>query len=441
MDPALLPLALLLPPLMLLSALCSATETALFSLSYSDRVQLRRQSPASARAVARLLARPRALLLSVLMLANIANVAYFVVSSVIALAEPDRERTGAATLLPLAMSAASVLGLILLCDLLPKLLARRLRIAFCRVAAPGVLAAVRLVEPAQRVVEALVIAPLSRLLRPRSRPAPVLSVEELSVLLHVSARAGAIDSSEHVLLEDVVELSVVRAREVMTPRIDVPWIDADAPLAGLLPLARGRDRPRIVLCRGSLDDAVLGWVDVKGVLSAWAAASGADPGLARFVRPMLYVPETARLDQVLDLFRAARGSTALCVDEYGTIVGMIDIDDVVGRLAVKAPVSRDAEPGSAQPAGAGRWIVPGRFTVRELAGIFGSASGGVTVRGRPVERRVTTVAGLVLLALGRLPRVGDEVRFGNVTLLVESMRGRAIDRVLIGVDEAAEASA
>lgn len=434
MDPTLLPLLLLLPPLMLVSAACSATETALFSLTHADRLRLRRESPASARAVAALLTRPRALLISILLVTNIANVAYFVVSSVIALAREPGDEHGPGGPLALAFSAASVLALIVLCDFLPKLFARRLRVAFCRIAAPAILAAFRSVAPVQRVLDAILIAPLSRVLRSTADPEPLLSAEELSVLLSVSAREGAIDPNEQVMLEDVVELSGVRVREAMTPRLEVPWIDSGAPLPDLLPLVRGRDRPRVVLCRGTLDDEIIGWADVKRALAAWAAAPHAPPRLGGFSRPMMYVPETARLDQLLEQFRAARRYTALCVDEYGTVVGMIDIDDVLTRLVGLNAAEAEGEREGVEPAGNGRWRVPGRFAVRELTGIFESPRGGITIRGRPVERRVSTVAGLVLLALGRVPRVGDLVRLGNVTLRVESMRGRTIERVLISVE-------
>jgi Mg2+/Co2+ transporter CorB len=129
--------------------------------------------------VAALLARPRALLVSILLVANIANVAYLVVSSVIALGtEPATPlRPAPQGLLALAFSAVAVLALILFTDLLPKLLARRLRVEFCRAFARLMLAVFRAIGPVQRVLDALLIAPLSRLVRPRAAPPPVLTVD------------------------------------------------------------------------------------------------------------------------------------------------------------------------------------------------------------------------------------------------------------------------
>ncbi len=440
MDLAHAPLLLVLPPLMAVSALCSAAETALFSLTYSDRLRLRKRSPGAARAVGALLVRPRALLVSILLVTNIANVAYLVVSSVIALspgaqAPGSSERVTHRGLLALAFSAAAVLALILFTDLLPKLLARRLRVEFCRAFAVPLLAVFRAVGPVQRVLDAALIAPLSRLIRPRSAPRPVLTVDELSALLTAGAREGDIGTDEQRLLEDVVALGAVRVRDAMTPRLEISWLDAGATAADIPPAERGGERRRIVLCRGTLDREILGWVDAKRAWSAWSASPASPPRLTPFVRPVLYVPETARLDQLLEHLRHKGTHAALCVDEHGSIVGMIEIDDVVARLIAEPAAEGESEHEDLRPAGPGRWLVPGRFGVRDLCGIFETPGGGLTIRGRPVERRVATVAGLVLLALGRLPRVGDEVRFGNLSLRVESMRGRTIERVLISVIE------
>ncbi len=435
MHPAHLPLLLLLPPLMLVSALCSAAETALFGLTYSDRLRLRKRSPGAARAVAVLLARPRALLVSILLVTDVANVAYFVISSVIALAREPGQESGPRGLLALLFSAVAVLALILFTDLVPKLLARRLRVEFCRVFAIPMLGAFRAIGPLQRFLDGVLIAPLARLVRPRSAPSPVLTVDELSVLLTASAQEGAIETDEQRLLEDVVALGAVRVRDAMTPRLDIPWLDAHAGAPDLFALRQRSGGRRVALCRGSLDREVLGWVDSKRVWAAWAASPASPVRLTDFIRPVLYVPETARLDQLLDLFRQTRRYAALCVDEHGVIVGMIEIDDVLNRLVGEATAEGEPEHEDLEPAGPGRWMVPGRFGVRDLCGIFETPGGGLTIRGRPVERRVATVAGLVLLALGRLPRVGDEVRFGNLALRVESMRGRTIERVLIAVHE------
>ncbi len=429
-----LPLLLLLPPLMLASALCSATETALFSLSRTDRLRLGRLKPSAAAATSTLLAEPRSLLITILLLTNISNVSYLVVSSVIAF---DTGDTGESVGLAGAVfSLFSVLGLILFTDLLPKLLARRLRVEFCRVFARPAVSVFRIVSPVRRFFELGVIGPLSRLARPHGRgSAPAVSLDELTALIEMSARQGVFDVDEQRLLEDVVQLRAIRVRDEMTPRIDMPWIDIDAGRDELIAIVRETGLNAVPACRGTLDGEIVGWVDCKRFLAAtWNAGESSAPRLADFLRPVLFVPERARLDQLLEQFRATKRYMAMCVDEYGSVVGMIDIDDITRRLL--SPAGDDGEPSlpGIETLGPGRWLIPGRLGVRDLAEFFDRPGlGTVTVTGRQWTGSAGTVAGLMLRSLGRVPQVGDEIRFGNIRLLVQSMRARAIESVVISL--------
>src|SRR5258708_5943936 len=145
-------LVLILPAAAMASAACAASETAVFSLSHSDRVRLRRMSPGSERAITRLLARPRGFLLSVLLLTSSANVVYFVVGAVL-------ERRLQSDVLGVAVNVMLVVVLVLGADILPKLLARTHRLAFCRAGA-GLLVAVRdAVQPLTGALGTLLIEP------------------------------------------------------------------------------------------------------------------------------------------------------------------------------------------------------------------------------------------------------------------------------------------
>ncbi len=120
------------------------------------------------------------------------------------------------------------------------------------------------------------------------------------------------------------------------------------------------------------------------------------------------------------------------MDEYGTVDGLVRIGDVADRLVAKfaeddaivAEMENLAEQGVAR-LGEGRWSVPGRLGVREWSELFGQV----------VDRRVSTVGGLVMSRLGRIPRVGEEVDFGNLHVRVSAMRGNLIERLEVFLDE------
>lgn len=428
MSVADLPLLLALLPLVVLSGSCSATETALFSLTHADRVRLRRTHPDTAHRVAVLLAEPRMLLISVLLLNMTVNVTYFVISSVVV----GRMET------PLAAATASVgtlLAIILFGEVLPKLLATAHRIGFCRVVARPLLTVFVALGPLRVFLDRLVIGPLARLIRPpRAAAAPAASAEELEALLTLSAEQGAIEVQEQQLLSEVVDFGNVRVQEVMTPRVDVVWLDVAADEEEVLGAVRRCGDSEIPVVRGSPDEEVLGFLDPKRYFAARARSSPASVSIAEFVEPAAYVPEKSRLDQLLDYFRRTGRRTALCVNEFGAIEGVVKIGDVVGRLVPAATDGEEPDHGL-RAVGPGRWIVPGRLSVAAMTDFFF----GRQRAGRWADRRVSTVGGLVLLSLGRVPRVGDTVRIGNVEFRVVSMAGRTIREVEVAVDPEAAA--
>ncbi|MCC6659468.1 MAG: DUF21 domain-containing protein [Phycisphaerales bacterium] len=420
MEPGRLALLLLLPPLIAASAFCSASETALFSLTQTERARMRRASPGAAAAVAALLARPRGLLITILLLNNLVNVVYFVLSTVFA---GGHEGSGGG-LVAVLIGAASVFGLVLFGEILPKLLASRLRYQACRLIARPLLVLDRALSPVRNFVDRRLVAPLARLARPTGRHPPRVSADELSRLLALSASEGALGHEDQHLLQDVVDLSTLRVRQIMTHRVDMDWLDAGAADAEVLDLVRRSDGAPILVCRGSPDGEILGWLDAKTHLSRRQAAGHPTP-LAESLQPVLYIPERARLDQLLDLLRTEHRSFGVCVDEYGTVVGITGVWDVTRRL-VSDSVTGPLGGVGVEPAGEGRWIVPGRMNVLDLAEMLDPARSR-----RELDRTVSTVAGLFLLRLGRVPRAGDVIRLGNVEMRVGTMEGRAVGRVVV----------
>lgn len=418
-------LALCLLPLMAASAFCSAAETALFSLTHADRARLKRTHRHAWSTVSALLARPRTLLISLLLLNNAANLTYFVIASIIG-------RHNESAWVVFALGVASLVGLLLLAEVVPKILARRNRVLVSRLLAPPLLIAVRAVAPLRAFFEIAFIAPFARLLSPaRTGPPPAVSPEELGALLEVSARGGDIDPNEQRLLSEVVELGSIRVRDVMTPRIDLRWLPDSAGRAQVLEAVRLSGRDELPLCRGGLDGTVLGLLDARSFLAAAETSGPGRPAEARtadHVRPVIYFPERARLDQLLAEFRTSRRRTAVCVDEYGAIVGIVTLDHILLRLLASGTPDLEAPQEQARRLGPDSWLIPGRLPIRDLAEFFS----GPAVRSTR-DGSVATAAGLVLLTLGRLPTVGDAVTVGNLRLKVESMRGRMIETILVSI--------
>ncbi len=429
-------LAMLLIPLLAAIACCAAAETALFSITPGEVQSIAERHPGAAARLAWLRDRPRALLVTLLLVINLLSVAFFVISTVVS------SRLGSAWLM-LGFEVGMLFVAILGGDLLPKLIARRRRITLAPLIAWGLVPVYRVVSPVRSFLEHGVVVPLVRLIHPAGtrKPAPVSS-EELGELLESSTQEANLMDHEQWLLGAVVDLGGLRVREVMTPRVDIEWVDADASSEDVLARLGERGSGLIPVARGTPDHGVVGVLNVAqylGVVARSQAELGAGPSsLGSFLEPAFYVPDRARVDRAIEQMAARGVRLAFCVDEFGTLTGVVTSEQVLAPL-LATPMDLPTHTAEVRRLGISAWSVPGRLPVRQLAEyVLGPELAGA---GR--ASGVTTVAGLVIAGLGRIPRVGESLRLGRVRLRVSELEGRSIERVEVTLleDEAGDGSA
>jgi len=423
-----LPFFVSLPVLLAASGFFSGTETAMFSLTAHQRFTFANQRGVVGAAVTQLLDDPRTLLIT-LMLGNMTiNVLYFVVSSALLL------KLNPATVNPLwiaAMTVAPLLLIILFGEVLPKMVANTAVVSWVRVTALPLYAVHRVIAPMGVALGRFVVQPLGRLIAPSSAPKPRLSGDELQSLLDMSEQRGVIGTNEQQLLREVLRLSRLKVRDVMVPRVDMVGLDIDAEPEALRRLIDERPLSRYVAYEGDID-RVAGMIFTRQFL---LAEQGGEPvTLRRLVRQVRFVPELQRVDQLLEDFRKGGTKFAIAVDEYGGTAGLVSLKDVVEEMV--GDLDMDAGPGetpetTAERVRKGVWRVNGRLSVHDWAQAF---------RGEPVfgeASRVSTVGGLVMTLLGRVPNVGDRVELANVEMEVERMDGERVDSVLLHLHDAA----
>ncbi len=412
-----LPLLISLPFLLIASALASGAETALFSLTRADRDSLRERAPHAAAALERLLSRPRALLIQVLLLNMVVNVTYFVVTSVITL---RAESPG----LRVAISVGGVLAIILVGEVLAKLLAAALRRPFSALIAPPLLALRGVLWPVLTVLDSGVIAPLSRLVHASPPPADAATDgRTLEILIDAASRQGALDARERQLLREVVSLGRTRVREIMTPRVDLDWLPADPPRESVLDLAARTGKTTIPLCDVSPDEGVTALLSVNAFLADTRPGAGARD----HSRPPLFIPEQATLDSLLAQLTRRAEHTAIVVDELGALAGVVEIEDIADEILSGLATPEAETSDAAMMVGIGEWLVPGRLGVRELAEMFPTAAADLS----DAPPRVSTLAGLMQSRLGRVPCAGDSVRFGDLDLTAQEVDGLAITSIRV----------
>ncbi|WP_053736653.1 hemolysin family protein [Nocardia sp. NRRL S-836] len=237
------------------------------------------------------------------------------------------------------------------------------------------------------------------------------SPEELGALVRTSAEHGTLDQGTAVLLDRSLRFGDRTAGELMTPRVRVEALRADATVLDLVQKARDTGFSRFPVHDGSLDE-VRGMVHVKQAFAVPAALRGTTP-LSALTRPVTSVPETLEGDALLDRLRASGLQTALVVDEYGGTAGMVTLEDVVEEIVGDVRDEHDrSEAPPVRSLGKDSWLVSGLLRDDEVAEATGF---------RMPEGDYETLAGLVLTRLGRIPDVGDEIRVDGWRVTVMRM--------------------
>lgn len=413
---------LLLPVLLVLSGFFSGSETALFSLSAHQRAVFARSRSLLATTITTLLSETRALLITLLLANMTINVLFFVVSSVLLI-----QLNRAAWAGPVLVTAASVLPLlaiILFGEVLPKLLAARLTTTWTKLVALPLYLVHRILAPVRIFAQVAIVTPLARLISPR-RAVPALSEEELESLLTLSQRQGVIDPAEEQLMQQVLELSQLKVRDLMVPRVDIEAFDLEREPAELIALCREHQLNHMPVYRENLDN-IVGVVYERQVLLHEPRDR---EQLDRLIRPVKFVPEQQRGDQLLVELRKTGMTFAIVVDEYGGTSGLITLEDVVEHMVGEIPgpyASGDAP--QVEHIGANRWRADAGLSVHDWSEFFGRDP---AVEGLATLEAVSTLGGLVMARLGRVPHAGDRVALGNVQIVVERIKGRRIESVLI----------
>jgi putative hemolysin len=401
-----------MPVLLAAAAFFSSSETALFSLAEAERRR------AGAR-VTRLLADPQALLVTVLLGNLLVNVMFF---------------SFAADLLPGAaphetaiVAAASLIVLVLFGELLPKVAALHARERVARVAAGPLLLLVDVLGPVRRVLQRA-LEFLMRALGDAAREETGVSAETLAEVLEHSARTGLIDVREADLLAEVVELEGIRVAEILTPRVDMIALDLSDrdEERRWFQVARALSKRLtwMPVVRGGADE-VVGLVRLRDVLAR------PDEPLESLVAPVVFVPALASVLDLLRVLRAAQSAEAVVVDEYGGTAGIVTLESVFEEIVGDLRVEGERETGAVTVLGDGRFRVSGELSIRDWNEQFGRAV---------VPAGFETVGGLVAALLGRIPREGDRVDSGGLTITVRAVRGRRVESVELAV-AAAEAGA
>ena len=305
-------------------------------------------------------------------------------------------------------------------ELVPKRLALRRAEDFARLAAPAMKIFSQVTRPFVWLMGASTSAVLV-MLGAHKQDGPTVSVDDIEHLLEAGRAEGVLEAVEQAVATEALRLGERAVRDIMRPRIDLDALDIETPPGEVLGAIAMAGYSRLPVYEGSLDH-ILGYVSLKDVLRHnWM---GWPIELRRIMHRALFVPETMPLDRLLELFQKEKNQLAIVLDEYGGTEGLVTLEDVLEELVGEIHDEHRRETAEFVQREDGSWLVDGGASVEDLADRLG-------IKLDAVPRDYSTVSGIVLAELERIPATGDTLRWHGLSIEVVDMDGRRIDKLLI----------
>ena len=253
-----------------------------------------------------------------------------------------------------------------------------------------------------------------------------VSREELKALLSMEPDEADVTTVEAEMIDKIFDLGDTTVREVMVPLVDVAMLPETATPADVIQLIGRRGFSRIPVYAQRETD-IVGVVAAMDLLNRGADVST----LAELRRPVSYVPETKRIDDLLREMQRSRNHLAVVVDEYGGSIGVVTLEDILEQIVGEIQDEHDRAPASVDRLPDGSYWVAARTHIEEL---------NETLDWGLPKQDYETVAGLVLATLHRIPRIGEEFQVGRYTITVLDADARHVKAVKIAPPPAAAVS-
>ena len=395
------------------SAFFSGSEAALFSL---DRTQIKRLNDGSkaGRLVARALSTPRRLLITILIGNLIVNV--IATSAATSVAVSIFGEAGIA----IAFAGMSIIILIL-GEILPKVIALNKAEKFS-------LATIRplrfldiVFTPARMPISALTDAVIGWLSKRLGGSERHFTRDELLTAIDIGVDGGQVNPFEHDLLSNIIEFRDTIVREIMTPSIDVFSLPMDLSREEMLERMLSRNWSRVPIYGESQDD-IRGFVHIKDIA---VAKSGEAFDISAVLREPYMVPESTRIAELFREFGRRHGQLSLVIDEYGSYVGIVTIEDILEELVGEIRDSHEPRTATYSMLDDERIVVIGTMEIDEFNEVFDA---------RIDDDEVDTIAGYVLAVTGRIPREGEtidieDLRFHIISAEPNRLRKMRVEKI------------
>ncbi|MBI3307176.1 MAG: HlyC/CorC family transporter [Candidatus Omnitrophica bacterium] len=393
---------------MIASGLFSATETALFSLSKIEKRRLAERHPRVWKWIANHLEHPRRTLLTIL----IGNL--FVNTLVASLVTLIVSSLWGPRYLTFGIAIFTVV-FIFFCEILPKVISVRKDEKVAMLTAFPLEIIAVLLSPIRRVTRFVTDWIVSFLIHEKKEHVDVISEEELKALVKIGEEEGVIDRDERKMIQKFFELGERPVRTIMTPRIDMVALDAEDPSAKHVEMMKKYHFSSFPVYQGSPDN-------ILGVLFVQDYMLNSAKGIQGVLKQPIFIPETKRIDDLLEDFRRIGERLAICVDEYGGTAGIVTLEDILEEIfgefydeyaAVTNPIRKLSDR---------EYLVEAKISLVEFNEFFSTHF---------ESKEISTLGGLILEKMGKVPEKGKVLELDKHEVRIHDVIRQRIKTVIV----------
>ncbi len=394
--------------LIILSAIFSGAETAIFSLSDIRVRSFLKNKKKGAKTLSRLKENPHRLLITLLVGNNVVNISASALTTLIAINVYGSNAVGIAT---------GVLTLVVLvfCEITPKTYAHRNAQSISLLMARPLELLSKALYPLVWALEQIT-GIIIRLTGGNAKEV-LVTYDELKTTISLSAEEGVIKKDEEEMLRNVFEFANQKAEQIMVPRTEMFCIEVITKPNEAVNLLTEKGYSRIPVYDGSKDN-IVGILYAKDLLKKMNTTTG-NFQIKELLRPAFFIPETKNLDFLLKEFKKKRHHMAIVVDDSGGVEGLVTLEDLIEEIVGEIYDETDKKEVLVKRTDNG-YLVDARVPIDELNSIVGT---------KIEDARFGTVAGYIINSIGRIPKKGEKIKIKNLEFLVEDAKENKIIRL------------
>ncbi len=409
-SPHLAALCLVTCCLLLVSALVSGAETSFFSLSHNDIAALRKKTSASSDAVLRLLSDVDLLLATILVVNNLVNICIVILTSGII------DATFTFVRFEFLFKTVLVTFLLLLFgEILPKVLAQTIPVRFARLVARPLMVLRWIFYPFSYVL----VRTSSRISEKAARRSEI-SLDELADAVDMTENTTP---EEHVMLSGIVNFVNTEVQEIMKPRVDITALELSDDYQTVKRTIMASGFSRIPVYDGEIDN-IRGTLYVKDLLPY---INQEEFGWQQLVRKPYFVPERKKINDLLADFQSNKIHMAIVVDEYGSTLGLVSLEDIIEEIVGEISDESDNDERLYTRLDGGSYLFEGKTHIGDFERILSLDEETFS----DVRGEAETLAGLMLELKRDFPRKGDTFTSHGIRFTVQATEGRRVDKIRI----------